>query len=289
VRRHEIAPGEKKVLCREGEYGSTAFLLQGTGTFEIYARGAAPPRKLGFFEKLFGARPEKADRGDYGAFLRGRSGHRTRPRRDDLPHPAAAHRDRRRRRGAGQPAARTHLRRERLADGDPQTPRSAGPVVVYEVTRNLLDMMQRAESARGDLEEMYSFRAIQTSVMNGRLFAPLSREDRERAVTFLLSKEVEGKKAEFRRVSTGESIVAEGDTAAAFYIVRLGTVKVFTTAGGGEQVLAPALGRRLLRRGRHCSPTGRACAPRASRRSIRWRWFACPARCSASCARSSRN
>ena len=30
VRRWEIAPGEKKVLCREGEYGSTAFLLQGT-------------------------------------------------------------------------------------------------------------------------------------------------------------------------------------------------------------------------------------------------------------------
>src|SRR5262249_42609419 len=94
-----------------------------------------------------------------------------------------------------------------------------GPVVVYEVTRNMLDMMQRAESARGDLEEMYSFRAIQTSVMNGRLFADLSREDRERAVTFLLSEEIERPnekkkdKAEFRRVATGETIVAEGDTA----------------------------------------------------------------------------
>jgi Fe-S-cluster-containing hydrogenase component 2 len=112
-----------------------------------------------------------------------------------------------------------------------------GPVVVYEVTRNLLDMMQRAESARGDLEEMYSFRAIQTSVMSGRLFAELSREDRERAVTFLLAEVIDGKQAEFRRAATGETIVAEGDTAAAFYIIRLGTVKVFTTAGGGEQVL----------------------------------------------------
>jgi Fe-S-cluster-containing hydrogenase component 2 len=118
-----------------------------------------------------------------------------------------------------------------------RNPRERGPVIVYEVTRNLLDMMQRAESARGDLEEMYAFRAIQTSVQSGRLFAGRSAEDRERAVTFLLAEEIDGKKAEFRRVAAGETIVAEGDTAAAFYIVRLGTVRVFTTAGGGEQVL----------------------------------------------------
>jgi hypothetical protein len=29
------------------------------------------------------------------------------------------------------------------------------PVIVYEVTRNLLDMMQRSASARDDLQEMY--------------------------------------------------------------------------------------------------------------------------------------
>ncbi|MBY0458462.1 MAG: cyclic nucleotide-binding domain-containing protein, partial [Gemmataceae bacterium] len=55
---------------------------------------------------------------------------------------------------------------------------------------------------------------------------------REQAVTFLLTEGVQ-----FARVEAGEAVIVEGDKAAAFYIIRLGTVKVFTTAGGGEQVL----------------------------------------------------
>jgi Fe-S-cluster-containing hydrogenase component 2 len=248
VRKYEIQPGEKTVLCLEGEYGSTAFLLQGTGTFEIYSKGAAPAQKPSFFERLFGggggkgggksgghAAPARA-RGGYGTLLREASGGELvlgemtcltqRPRNatvvgvapDDNPLVELGYDEN------GWPTAL-------------YSPTETGPVVVYEVTRNLLDMMQRAESARADLEEMYSFRAIEASVRNGRLFAALGAEDRAAAVKLLLSEEVEGKKAEFRRAATGETIVAEGDTAAAFYIIRLGTVKVFTASGGGEQVL----------------------------------------------------
>src|SRR5262249_10195788 len=36
VRRIVIKPGERRELCREGEYGSTAFLLTGAGEFWIY-------------------------------------------------------------------------------------------------------------------------------------------------------------------------------------------------------------------------------------------------------------
>ncbi len=237
VRKWEIAPGEKKVLCHEGEYGSTAFLLQGTGTFEIYARGAQPARKPGFFERLFGSKKkDAADRGDYGPFLRAASG-------DELVLGEMTCLTQRPRTATVVGVAESDNARIDLTTDENGRPKAVrnfakrGPVVVYEITRNMLDMMQRAESARGDLEEMYSFRAIQTSVMNGRLFASLSREDRERAVTFLLTEEIDGKRAEFRRVAMNETIVAEGDTAAAFYIVRLGTVKVFTASGGGEQVL----------------------------------------------------
>src|SRR5204863_8978183 len=101
-----------------------------------------------------------------------------------------------------------------------RNPKKGGPVVVYEVTRNMLDMMQRSASGREDLQEMYTLRALQTSVSGGRLFANLPPEDRERATTFLLAEKIDGKGAEFRRIAAGETIVAEGDTAAAFYIIR---------------------------------------------------------------------
>ena len=87
---------------------------------------------------------------------------------------------------------------------------------------------------------MYTFRAIQACVTGGDLFRPLNAEQRERAIMLLLT---EG--AEFRRVEAGDGIVAEGDPASDFYLIRLGTVRVFTTIGGREQVL------RLLSAGDH--------------------------------------
>lgn len=241
VRKFEIQPGETKVLCREGEYGSTAFLLQGTGTFEIRVRGAKPARKKGFFEKLFGGgKDEEAVRtAELGDMVRLATG-------DELVLGEMTCLTQRPRTASVVGVADENSPLLELGYDENGWPKAVkngdtGPVVVYEVTRNLLDMMQRAESARGDLEEMYAFRAIQTSVQSGRLFAGLDKMDRERAVTFLLAEEVEigneKKRAEFRRVAAGEQIVAEGDEASAFYIVRLGTVRVFTSTGGSDQVL----------------------------------------------------
>ncbi len=238
VRKWEIAPGERKVLCDEGEYGSTAFLLQGTGTFEIYARPVVAAAKPGFFGALFGntAKPKKPDRNNPGNLLRIASG-------DELVLGEMTCLTQRPRTASVIGAAEPDNPELILSDDENGWPiatrntKKRGPVVVYEVTRNMLDMMQRAASAREDLQEMYTFRALQTSVSGGRLFASLDQMDRERAITFLLAEKVEGKGAEFRRIAAGETIVAEGDTAAAFYIIRLGTVRVFTTAGGGEQVL----------------------------------------------------
>lgn len=238
VRKFEIAPGERKVLCTEGEYGSTAFLLQGTGTFEIYVRGARPPRALSFFEKIFGKKKDKdaATSTDLGNVVAYRTG-------TDLVLGEMTCLTQRPRNASVVAVAETdnpQLDLEYDENGWPKGVRNArqrGPVVVYEVTRNLLDMMQRAESARADIEEAYALRAIQTCVDRSKLLDGLAVEDREGAYTFLLANEVDGKKAEFRRVAAGETIVAEGDTAASFYIIRLGTVRIFTTAGGGEQVL----------------------------------------------------
>ena len=43
---------------------------------------------------------------------------------------------------------------------------------------------------------------------------------------------------EFRRVDPGETIVAEGELAHDFYLIRLGTVRVFRTVRGRDEVLA---------------------------------------------------
>jgi Fe-S-cluster-containing hydrogenase component 2/CRP-like cAMP-binding protein len=235
VRKWEIAPGERRVLCREGDYGSTVFLLQGTGMCEISARRKSKAKDRGFFARLLGLDakqeegPEELIRVATGdEFMLGELACLTQQPRTASITAVADHDNPR-------------LELEYDENGWPKAvrnPSERGPMVVYEVTRNMLDMMQRSEAARDAIEEIYSQRAIQTSIAKGRIFAGLSQEARERAATFLLSERTDdGKGVEFRRVQTGETIVAEGDTAAAFYIIRLGAVKIFTASGGGEQVL----------------------------------------------------
>jgi Fe-S-cluster-containing hydrogenase component 2/CRP-like cAMP-binding protein len=203
VRRWEVAPGGRRELCREGDYGSTAFLLGGTGKYEIYSRTAVPVTTTSVFARLLGQ--GAASPTGYGGLVRTARG-------DELV--------------LGEMTCLTHRPRTATVIAIA----GAEPVVVYEITRNLLDMMQRSASARDDLQEMYTFRAIQTCVSAGQLFKGLNTDERTRAVSFLLK---EG--SEFRRVEPGETVVAEGDLASDFYIVRLGTLRVFTTTGGREQ------------------------------------------------------
>jgi Fe-S-cluster-containing hydrogenase component 2 len=227
VRRWEIAPGTQRVLCQQGEYGSTAFVLQGTGQFKIYEREPGAPTSAGFFGLFSKKSREEASLGKLVRTATGDElvlGEMTcltqRPRTASVVAIAAPN--------------NPQLALRENADGTSVVVKenAPGPVVVYEVTRNLLDMMQRSASERDNLKEMYTFRAIQTCVSSGRLFSSFSREDRERAIKFLLDSN-----PEYRRVEPGESIVAEGDQASAFHIIRLGTVRVYKTVAGRDQVL----------------------------------------------------
>src|SRR5206468_1205313 len=86
--------------------------------------------------------------------------------------------------------------------------------------------------------EAYTVRALENGLHRGRLFADLTPDQRRAVAGFLLGTG----RLEFRRVDAGQTIVAEGDPASGFYLVRLGTVRVFQTVGGQERVLAGAGG-----------------------------------------------
>ena len=231
VRRWVIRPGERRTLCREGDYGSSAFLLEGTGQFEIRSRGTPDAQKPGLFARLFG-RSEAAPGDDLGGLIRTATG-------DELILGEMACLTNRTRTAtvvAAVPADNPGIVWGHDENGWPTAAldsSATAPAVVYEVTRNLLHVMQRSAAARSDLEEMYTFRAVEACVRRGQLFRHLDAATRQAVTAFLLG----SPGLEFRRLSAGEVVVAEGEPAADFYMVRLGSLRVYQTAGGQEQVL----------------------------------------------------
>jgi Fe-S-cluster-containing dehydrogenase component/CRP-like cAMP-binding protein len=222
VRRREVKPGD--VLCRVDDYGSTAFLIE-SGTFKLRVRKGkkreAP--KPGFLGRLFGVDPEK---------------HRA----EEVEIPVTITADNL---IVGELAALSAQQRT-------ATIVAATPGVVYEITRNILDMAQRSPSARGVFGEVYTANAIATCLRNTEseksLFKDLSPEDRKTA-TVLLN---DPQHATLFRYEPGQKIIREGDIVIPrgegepadpkkpdndwFYIIRRGFVKVATSRSGAEKI-----------------------------------------------------
>ena len=208
VRKRDVRAGD--VLCHEGEFGSTAFLLV-DGQFEVWVTTTAAAERGTLIGRLLG-------------------GGRAAPARDVMVATMAASRDL----ILGEMACLTNTART-------ATIKAATDGRVYEVTRNMLTMVQRNRTGRDILASIYRGRAIASSLRRGRLFAGLSAEQRETVLREL--QPVSG----LATVEPGETIVRQGDAIGLderggfrgdFYIVRLGSVKVARTVGGREQVLA---------------------------------------------------
>ena len=232
VRRWVVRGNEQRVLCREGEYGSTAFLLQGGGRFHIHARGSkAAASSPGWLARLLGRK--NAEVTGLGPHVATREGTEF---------------------VLGEMACLTHRPRTAsiVALADPKhpgwelndegeaVPTSGEPMaVVYEVTRNLLDMIQRVPEAREAVEEVYAARSLEACLQATRLLEGLPKE-RSRAVTDFLADRARppAERARLIRLAPGEEVVTEGDVAHGFYVIRLGTVKVFNRVGGREQLRA---------------------------------------------------
>ncbi len=218
VRRH-FKKGE--VVCREGEYGSTAFyILEGNAEVYIstpFAHVKTSGGATGFLSKL-------------SSRLMGRQQDRREEEGERLTIPIDA------------PVSLLYKNPvATLGPGDlfgemtcmslyprSATVRAATDCVMLEMLRNVLDIIQRNKTVKARLDAKYKKHALEDHLRSVPMFTALSAE-------FI---EVLRNKVELVRVGQGEVICRQGEEADSFYLVRQGFVKVSEPHPGGELVLA---------------------------------------------------
>lgn len=217
VVRRKLKPGE--VLCREGEYGATAFIIN-SGRFEIFlassrgkvktVRGKGLAGWLGglkTFASVGNMRPALLS--DCSAAALGSEERIFRGPEDVIL------------------GEMTCLNRY---------PRSATVVAteeseVLEIRRNVLYMLQRNAASRQILDRVYRDRALRGQLQRLPLLSDLQPEARDRAIELLRNR------VDLISVDPGQTIFRQGEPADALYIVRLGFVKVSQRLGANDRVL----------------------------------------------------
>jgi CRP-like cAMP-binding protein/Fe-S-cluster-containing hydrogenase component 2 len=225
VTRRVFAPGG--VICRQGEYAFTAFVLV-RGRVGVTVGGAAEAGGAGGGLRAFargvsrwlsGTRsvaPRRGERRDRIAIDGGRTLEFVDGRWIDEMTPADVI--------FGEMACLNHY------------PRSATIVAleeteVFEINRNVLHMLQRTAASRRVLDRAYRARTLERELGRLALFAGLSADERARCAARLRDR------VELVRVDRGQVIFRQGDVAADLFQVRLGFVKVSQRIGGEDRVI----------------------------------------------------
>ncbi len=210
-----------EVICREGDFGSTAFfLVEGqaqvaisTPIAHVKTHGGAQ----GFFKRLT-------------SVLVGREEDKREEEARDRTIPIDASVDL----AYGNPVAE-------LGPGDlfgemtcmnfyprSATVRAKTDVVAFEMLRNVLDIMIKNKTFRAQLDDNYRRRALETHLRGVPMFAGLSPDFIEH---------LKGN-VELVRYAPGQIIARQAEAADSFYLVRIGFVKISEEYPGGELVLA---------------------------------------------------
>jgi CRP-like cAMP-binding protein/Fe-S-cluster-containing dehydrogenase component len=226
VVRRTFQPGE--VICKEGEFGSTAFVIE-SGKVEVRIRtplSHVRQESSGGFgllgrvvSKLVNRSGEKREGESGGAFI-------------PVDAPVSLRYDK--------PVA--VLTPDDIIFGEmtcmSNYPRAATviaaePTTVLEVLRNVLYVLQRNKVSRKLLDDVYRRRSLDSHLRSVRLFAEILKSDIEfqRFVDFVRPR------VQLIRVYPGQVIFRQGDKADHFYMVRVGFVKVGQSRPGGEAVL----------------------------------------------------
>lgn len=210
-----------EIICREGEFGATAFYIV-DGTVEVYLASPIAHVKTkggarGFLSKLTSLLTSR-DEDE-------RNEESTRPyipidASVDLPYqsPIAELST-----GElfGEMTCMSYYPRS-------ATVRAKTDCTMFEMLRNVLDIMQRNKTFREQLDRTYKKRALDSHLRSVPMLAPLTADfiDHLREHVELL------------RFRPGQIICSQGEVADSFYLVRLGFVKVSQHRPGGDIVLA---------------------------------------------------
>ncbi|HEX8200359.1 MAG TPA: cyclic nucleotide-binding domain-containing protein [Isosphaeraceae bacterium] len=225
VVRRRFQPGQ--IICREGEFGSTAFYIE-RGQVDVFIK--AP---------ISHVTKKRRGLGLLGLGMRSLLAARSKDRRDEesttryIPIDAPVTLD------YDNPIAS-------LEAGDifgemtcmssyprSATVRAATECTVLELGRNVLYILQRNKKSKAMLDERYRRRAVESHLRGVSEFTDLVRDEAEfaRLVNFLRPR------VDLVRVGNGEVIFRQGDPADRFYLIRIGFVKVAQEHPGGEHVL----------------------------------------------------
>jgi len=220
VVRRRFRAGE--IVCREGEYGSTAFLIE-SGKAHVFLQSPMAHVKSEAGAGGFSAKKVISK-------LAGRQQHRREEEHDRQTIPIDASVDL----PYNNPVAE-------LGPGDlfgemtcmslyprSATVRAATDCVMLEMLRNVLDIIQRNKNMKARLDANYKKRALDDHLKSVPIFSTLTSdfidELRDRV--------------ELVRYAAGDVIVRQGDVADAFFLVRIGFVKVSAKYPGGDFVQA---------------------------------------------------
>jgi CRP-like cAMP-binding protein/Fe-S-cluster-containing dehydrogenase component len=209
------------LICKEGEFGSTAFfILEGKARVSLsspIAHVKTQGGAQGFFKRLTSTlAPRAADR-------------RAEEARDrTIPIDASVDLS------YENPVAE-------LGPGDlfgemtcmnfyprSATVRAESDVVAYEMLRNVLDIMLKNKTFRAQVDQNYRRRALENHLRGVPMFADLSADFIEHLKGGV----------ELLRFAPGQVIATQGEAADSFYLVRIGFVKISENYPGGELVLA---------------------------------------------------
>lgn len=113
------------------------------------------------------------------------------------------------------------------------TVRAAEETVVLEMLRNAFDILRRNRQFKAEMEDKYRARALQNHLRSVTVFRDLPDEFIEQLRT----------KVELVPFGPGENICHQGERADAFYLVRMGHVKVTETYADGQSIVLSYLSR----------------------------------------------
>jgi len=113
------------------------------------------------------------------------------------------------------------------------TVRAAEDVSVLEMGRNVLYILQRSRQSRAMLDDRYRRRAIDNHLRSVPIFAEVARNPDEYARLCNLLRD----RVTLERKNNGELICEQNDPADAFYLIRTGFVKIAQNHMGAEHVL----------------------------------------------------